>query len=309
MTTTTHYAERERLMDRFRAARSTEERALVARQLRPLDDARLDTAERCDCSDASCQACVDRLDSAATLDLRPASKWLSPERIRALREQDPTERALMVATLEAVFRAAGKDDELTMARLRAESLDEIRAAFAELSNPSPDDETERTDHMTDDQEARARAAMNRDAHLAHRMDAAGSAYDALERSRADYQRGRPSDSERLDADERPEAPTKAKQGTPVEELEQLIAISKRESIPLQELLQSLERVKEMRSSDDARTDALDESGARSRMQHDAAVAWTRAPALGADARVRDPVPTLRDGVLDVGSFGSSFGGA
>lgn len=190
----------------------TVQRAIAEQMRADLPElARLDVDGDCTCAPGSACVCSvapaaknhDRHDSADSLDLRKAGRWIGPARVRELRATDRTERAVLVATMEAAARAAGEGDELTLARIRGASLDTLRSAFAELPDPQTDhDETERTDHMTDDQEARARAKMNRDAHTAWTRPLGSGLVDEVPRAPTREEQVRIDQAERKHDDDR-----------------------------------------------------------------------------------------------------------
>jgi hypothetical protein len=203
--------------------------------------------------------------------------------------RSPTEHPVVIELDNLVARAAAAPTH-RLQEADAAAVPEIRRAlraFEKLTQSDEEDDptTERTDMTTID-ESTARYRMNRDAAVAwtrplgghehdpapeptleqkERMDAAERDYTSRERDRCEFEAHRPRvHTTRLDADEAVES---VEPGTPVEELELLIAISKRESIPLQELIDSLERLRSLRGKgDDAmHSDALDEETAKARM--------------------------------------------
>lgn len=283
---------------------ATKQRAAIAQSMRELgEERRLDAADDeprpyavCieDHDGCACGSCT-RMDAeeVTVTDLRPAGKWLTAERIRELREQDPTDRAVMVETLLAAVRASGELTPEDEARIKGASLDDLRQAMTLC--PEPESEQEKTD-MTDIDQAqrdlRKRLALawtrplgtgrpndttepEPTAEEKARMDSAEKAYDRAEAERLErlrYREQKAPAEVRLDEED---AAAMASAGTPIEELEKLIEISKRTGLKLDELLGALETIKEMRSTKDdpTRTDALDVDAARARMNRRMAQAW------------------------------------
>jgi hypothetical protein len=219
-----HLNQRLALRQRFSEAclrtDAAEERRTLARLLREHDAERLDAGESCDCSDPSCSSCELRLDSIVGVSRIPAARWIGAAKVRELEQHDAAPNVRAGADRRIMVAAVSAATPERAAWAEAASLDQLRAAYEALEEPPEEEKTDmRSTTISPVILARAQRII-----------------------RSEY-------GWRSDAAE----PTRGE----LEQLRDLIALSKAEGIALKELLDALQELKDISTGSATKTDARD----------------------------------------------------